>query len=181
MSVVSVLFPLGVRLSTLVTAAVFVGLAVARRDRLPLLAGFAWLTSFEALFQISSLVVDKLPKGPVGAIVFLPLAAAVAWRTRDRVHPDVRLLAVALVPMAVWLGTGFHLNGHTGYGMFALHPQITGFDATAEALNELAKTLWALAYLAPLLAVRRRLDGRGLEELAGEGRVDVAPRAAFDR
>jgi len=30
---------------------------------------------------------------------------------------------------------------------------LVGLDPTAEALNELAKTLWALAYLVPLLSV----------------------------
>jgi hypothetical protein len=37
------------------------------------------------------------------------------------------------------------VNFHTG----------TNFDATAEALNEVSKTLWALAYFLPLLRSAR--------------------------
>ena len=62
-AVIHILFPLGVRLSTIVTALAFVTLALARRDKLPIIAGWVWLISFEAVFQIASLALDRLPLG----------------------------------------------------------------------------------------------------------------------
>jgi hypothetical protein len=48
------------------------------------------------------------------------------------------------------MATGFHLNGHQ-HGLFSLHTRIPHLDGTAEFFNVAAKTLWALAYLVPLL------------------------------
>ena len=147
---IHVLFPLGIRLSTILAALAFVGLAVARRDKLPLIAGWLWVTTFEAAFQIASLIMDRLPLGFVTPIVFLTLAVVTLFFTRGKVMPDWRYLAVALVVLAVWMATGFHLNGHQ-HGLFSLHTRIPDFDVTAEVLNESAKTLWALGYFLPLL------------------------------
>lgn len=77
---------------------------------------------------------------------------------------------------AVWIATGFHVNGHT----------MTGLDPSAEALNEGAKTLWALAYLVPLMrssraegatvsvAIRDRLGTIGALRLR-DRTADLAP------
>lgn len=151
MSAVAILFPLGVRLSTLLTAAAFVAVAAVRRDRLPLLAGFAWLAGFEAAFQVASLLVDRLPLGLPSPIFFITLGAAtLVLAHRRRVRVQYGFLAAGLLLMVVWVATGFHLNGHQ-HGMFSLHTRIAGFDPTAEFLNEASKTAWALAYLWPLL------------------------------
>ena len=147
---IHVLFPLGIRLSTILAALAFVGLAVARRDKLPLIAGWLWVATFEAAFQIASLIMDRLPLGLVTPIVFLTLAVVTLFSTRGKVMPDWRYLAAALVVLAVWMATGFHLNGHQ-HGLFSLHTRIPDFDVTAEVLNESAKTLWALGYFLPLL------------------------------
>lgn len=147
---VHVLFPLGVRLSTILTAVAFACLAVVRRDKLPLIAGWVWLTTFEAVFQIASLIMDRLPLGLFSPVFFLSLAVVTLYLTRGKVRPDWWYLAAALVLVGVWMATGFHLNGHQ-HGMFSLHPHIPHFDATAEFLNETAKTLWALGYFLPLL------------------------------
>lgn len=155
---VQVLFPLGVRLSTILTALGFVGLAIARRDRLPLIAGWVWLVTFEAVFQIASLAMDRLPLGLFSPIFFLTLAVVTLVLTRGTVRPDWRYLAAALVVVVVWMATGFHLNGHQ-HGMFSLHTRIPDFDAPAEALNEIAKVLWALGYFLPLVR-RTSTDGR---------------------
>lgn len=154
---IHVLFPLGVRLSSILTALAFVGLAVARRDKLPLLAGWLWLTTFEAVFQIASLIMDRLPLGLFSPIFFLSLAVVTLLFTRGRVRPDWRYLAAALVFVAVWMATGFQLNGHQ-HGMFSLHTRIPDFDATAELLNDAAKTLWALGFFLPLLRRTRTED-----------------------
>ena len=147
---IHVLFPLGIRLSTILAALAFVGLAVARRDKLPLIAGWLWLTTFEAVFQVASLITDRLPLGLFSPVFFLILAVVTLYLTRGKVKPDWWYLAAALVVVAVWMATGFHLNGHQ-HGMFSLHTRIPHFDATAEFLNETAKTLWALGYFLPLL------------------------------
>jgi hypothetical protein len=162
---IQVLFPLGVRLSTIVTAGAFVGLATARRDPKPLLAGFAWLAGFEAVFQVASLIVGKLPLGLFSPIFFIALGTVVlTFAYRSGIHADWRFLAPALALVAVWLATGFHLNGHQ-HGMFSLHPRISHFDPAAEFLNDAAKTLWALAYLVPLRSWKRGTARRKLRHL----------------
>ena len=147
---IHVLFPLGIRLSTILAALAFAGLAVAGRDKLPLIAGWLWVTTFEAVFQIASLIMDKLPLGLFPAVFFLILAAVTLPLLGRKVKPDWRFLAAALLVIVVWMTTGFHLNGHQ-HGLFSLHTRIAHLDGTAEFFNEAAKTLWALAYLLPLL------------------------------
>lgn len=145
-----VLFPLGVRLSTWLTVGAFAVIAVRRRDREPLLAAAAWIMGFEAVFQIASIALDRLPLGLPGPLFFVAVGVVtVMLAQRAGVRPDRRLIAVALLLMLVWVATGFHLNGHQ-HGMFSLHTRIADFDPLAELLNEASKTLWALAYLLPL-------------------------------
>ena len=162
---IHVLFPLGIRLSTILTALAFAGLAVARRDKLPLIAGWLWVTTFEAAFQIASLIMDRLPLGYVTPIIFLSVAAVTLCITRRRVIPDWRYLAASLVVLGIWMATGLHLNGHQ-HGLFSLHARIPDFDATAEVLNETAKTLWALGYFLPLL--RRTSTDESVAVLAAD-------------
>ena len=151
MSALAILFPLGVRLSTLIAAGGFVAVAAVRRERLPLLAGFAWLAGFEAAFQVVSLLLNRLPLGLPSPIFFITLGSATLLLAhRKGVRVDYGFLAVGVLFLIVWLATGFHLNGHQ-HGMFSLHTRIAGFDPTAEFLNEASKTAWALAYLWPLL------------------------------
>jgi hypothetical protein len=138
------------------TAGAFVGVAVSRRDRRALLAGFAWLAGFEAVFQIMSLDLGRLPLGLAGPVFFIVLGvSAVTVAYREEIRADLRLITVACILLAVWAVTGFHLNGHQ-HGMFSLHTRIHNFDPNAEVLNEAAKTLWAFAYLVPLWAGTRK-------------------------
>jgi hypothetical protein len=61
---------------------------------------------------------------------------------------------------AVWVAAGFHVNVN--------ERGLAGFDPTAEVLNEGSKTLWAAAYLVPLLSfgpLRLRWPQRGLPRL----------------
>lgn len=165
MTAAAVLFPLGVRLSTWVVLAVFVAVAVRRDEWPPVLAAAAWLTGWEATFQVASFASGNLPVGPVGP-TFLVVVGAVTVPivTRAGVHPDLRLLGVAFLVFAVWVATGFHVNGHS----------MVGFDPAAEALNEAAKTLWAVAYLVPFW--RRHVSSVG-SVVVSESRPDVEAAA----
>ena len=149
------LFPLGIRLSTILMALAFAGLAAARRDKLPLIAGWLWLTTFEAAFQIASLIMGRLPLGLFPVVFFLVLAAVTLGLVRRTVRPDWRFLVVSVVVLAVWMATGFHLNGHK-HGLFSLHTRVPHIDPAAEAFNEAAKTLWALGFFVPFLRRPRR-------------------------
>ena len=131
-------------------ALAFVWLAVARRSTLPLRAGWLWVTTFEAAFQIASLIMNRLPLGLFTPIFFLLLAGVTLFFTRGRPRPDWRYIAASLVVLVIWMATGLHLNGHQ-HGLFSLHTQIPNFDVTAEIFNVASKTLWGLGYFLPLL------------------------------
>ena len=75
---------------------------------------------------------------------------------RVGVRPWWPLVGLTAALWAIWMATGFHFNGH---GM-------TGFSISAELFNETAKTLWALAYLVPLLVQEQEGRPRPL----GQGR-----------
>jgi hypothetical protein len=147
-----ILFPLGVRLSTWAALGAFLVLGV--RDRRYWLAAAAWIGGFEVLYQATVTTKDLIHNGfhpsvwwaPVVVFgVFLLGIGFVVWAARHGARPSIPLLAAALGVWGIWIATGFHVNGHT----------LTGLDPTAEALNEGAKTLWALAYLVPLMRSSR--------------------------
>ena len=144
----ALLFPFGVRLSTLLTGLVFVSFAAAYRDKRFALAGWAWLTGFEAAFQATALALGHpLPKGIDGPIFYVVLGViTVPFALRFWSRPSVRLMAGVAAIWVVWLATGFHVNEH----------EMAGFRPSAEVLNEAAKTLWAVAYLWPLWQQSRR-------------------------
>jgi len=159
----TVLFPLGVRLSTWLVATAFIGLAVWRRDWRPILAAWAWMTSWEAVFQTASIGFDRLPVGIDGPIFYIVLAVAtVPVLVRYNIRPDWRVMGLAVAVFVVWVATGFHVNGHT----------MAGFDPAAEVLNEAAKTLWAVAFLLPLL----RTSGLPVHERRTENRAGMLRR-----
>ncbi len=146
-----IMFPLGVRLSTWVALVVFLVLGV--RDRRYWLAAAAWIGGFEVLYQASNTTKELIDKGfhpstwwaPVVVFgVFLLGIAFIVYAGRHGARPAFPLLGAALIVWVTWIATGFHVNGHT----------TTGLDPAAEALNEGAKTLWALAYLLPLMGIR---------------------------
>lgn len=139
-------FFFGVRVSTWVAALLF--LVPGVRDRRYLVAGAAWLTGFETVFQVTSLVAGKpLPPWRWGPFVLIALGIAVVFvASRRGVLPDRRLMAAVAAIWAVWLVSGFHANAH----------QMVGLDVFSEVLNEAAKTLWAVAYLWPLWNAKRR-------------------------
>jgi len=145
---VSVLFPgPGVRLSTDVAACVFLYAALRERHWKPLLVCFVWLASWEVPYQLGAIEsghgsAGSLP-GARYAILALGLVVLAAARSRG-IRPAPRLLLAALLIWLAWVAIGYPVNLHPVDG------QLTAFDPLGEALNEGAKTLWALAFLWPL-------------------------------
>ena len=148
MTVASVLFPLGVRLSTWMIVLVFLLLAAWRSDRAPLLAAIAWLASFEAAYQISAMILrtpSPIPVvGPVSLSLLIGAPLVALAMTALGARPNLYVLALALLVFVAWLATGFHVN--TGTEIVSV---------TGEALNDASKALWALAYIVPLLVLDR--------------------------
>lgn len=147
-----IMFPLGVRLSTWAALGAFLVLGV--RDRRYWLAAAAWIGGFEVLYQATNTTKDLIDKGFHPSVWWAPAVvfgvfvlgiAFVVWAARHGARPSLPLLAAAFAVWGIWIATGFHVNGHT----------LTGLDPTAEALNEGAKSLWALAYLIPLMRSNR--------------------------
>ena len=146
------LFPLGVRLSTWLTAFAFVSFAAYYRDRRFLLAGWAWLTGFEAAFQATALTLGHpLPFGVDGPIFYVVLGViTVSFSLRFWNRPSWRLMVVVAIIWAAWVATGFHVNQH----------HTAGLNPLAEVFNESTKTLWAVAYLWPLWLLSRHRKRR---------------------
>src|SRR3954451_8727524 len=141
----TILFPLGVRLSTWIGLATFITLAGIFRDRRFLIAALVWMTGFEVLYDITSLA--AAPSHWRLNVFFLVCSLFTVFWFRDATpKPDMRLMVLVAVIWVVWVATGFHVNSH-GMG---------GFEPSTEALNEGAKTLWALAYIIPLCRILGR-------------------------
>jgi len=143
----ALVFPVGVRLSTWLALAAFLALAAIRREGRPLAAGAAWFFGFEAAYQASALLTGNgLPASGLAAPIMIGLGAVVVVVATARgIRPDWRLMVGVAVIWTVWLAVGFPAN----------EPTLVGFSPLAEALNEAAKTVWALAYLLPLFTARR--------------------------
>lgn len=169
MHTTTILFPFGVRLSTWLVSAAFVGLAVWRRDWRSLLAAAAWIWGFEVAFQLVAIATRAGTTPAVSRLGWVVIGVPVVVFAANWVRPEPRVFAAALALFAVWVATGFDVNGHGD-------PHI---NVTAEVLNELAKTVWALAYLLPLLGgwrfggVSRRLDRVDGRRRGRAGRADL--------
>ena len=127
--------------------AAFSAVAATRRDWRVLLAGWAWVTGFETAYQITMVALGQplLFGWPASVLYMIPGLVTVPWTLRQGIRPSLPLMAGVCVLWAVWIAFGFHSN----------HNGMAGFDAGAEALNDAAKTLWAVAYLLPFLATRK--------------------------
>ncbi len=132
----TILFPLGVRLSTWIVLGVFVFLGVRRRDRRYFFAALVWLASFEAAYDVSMWVMHP-QHWYLNVFFFGASVLTVAYFGRSIPRPNLWIGAVVVALWAVWIATGFHVNDH----------QMIDFDPAAEAVNEAAKTLWAAAIL----------------------------------
>ncbi|MFL5915894.1 MAG: hypothetical protein ACJ752_09675 [Gaiellaceae bacterium] len=144
----TMLFLFGVRISTWTTVLVFALLAAWRSERVPLLAAIAWLASFETAYQIAAMILrtpSPVPLvGPVSISLLVGAPAVALLMTAMGARANRFVLGLALLAFVVWIATGFHVNTETVI-----------VSPTGEALNDTAKTLWALAYLLPLLRARR--------------------------
>ena len=140
-----------IRIST-VLAAVTIAAVILWRRRSPLLAlvtVMAWASLYEIAFNATGTV---LHGWPVAYLAWLA-AALGGWLLLSvalGVVPDGRWLAVVGALWLVWMLAGFDSNAPLGPGPG--HP--AAFSLRDEALNELTKSLLALAYLAGALQVR---------------------------
>ena len=148
----------GVRSSTWGTAVVFAVVCAYRRDWKVMGYCAAWLTGFEAAYQLTSLVMGTnmfplaAPVLMLPGVIIVPIAAL-----RYDVKPSLPAMGLVAAVWVVWIALGFHANQHE---------RPTVFDPLAEALNESAKTLWAAAYLLPLLVSSRRREPQDEQAVA---------------
>lgn len=164
----AVLFPIGVRLSTWLALAAFAALALLRRERAALAAATAWFLGFEGAYQATALATGQgLPALGLAAPILVILGATViVAASYFGILPAWKFMVAAGIVWIVWVAIGFPANAAS----------LAGFNPAAEALNEAAKTLWACAYLWPLVATRRV----GLRTSFGRGPGTVIRNSALD-
>lgn len=143
-----------IRVSTVLAGLVIV-VAVLLRRRDPLLALIslmAWASAFEILYSATGTAIHGWP-----VVNFLWMTAAVGgWVVLGQVRgivPDWRLLVAMAVVWVLWMLTGFNSNAPSTAGTAGFPME---FSVTNEILNELSKTLLALAYLAGALSSHAR-------------------------
>ena len=158
----TVFFPGGVRLSTWVTVIVFLVLAAWRADGRPFLACLAWLWGFEAAYQLTCIVTGNGSPASTAPVLIAVGVISVTVAARRGVLPSWPVMVAVGVVWVAWVAVGLpaSLPSH--------------FDLTAEAFNEAAKLLWAVAYLVPLFTVNASSDGCSLEESPDLARGDIA-------
>lgn len=140
------LFFAGIRVSTLVGGCAFGLVAYLRLSLRPFLPLLAWLAAFDVVYQTAVLLSGHHPPGhPIKVWVSLSIIAGsgviLVWTQRLGVRAEGPLLLVAAAFFLGWIVAGFHVNGHNA----------VGFQPFAEAMNEGAKTAFALAYFIPLV------------------------------
>jgi hypothetical protein len=126
-----------IRISTVVAALALMGILSWRRNpALAVLALMAWASAYEIVFNGIGVMFFGWSMGPFvwGA------AAVLGWLVLASVlgvYPDWRIAGLCAFVMLVWMALGFHSDT----------PTRTPFDVVAEILNELSKSLLALAYV----------------------------------
>lgn len=107
----------------------------------------SWLAGFEAAYQLAAMILHTPKTVPfIGPISISLLVAAPSLAIAASVlgaRPNRWLLAAAISVFLAWLASGFHVNATTA---------IT--SVSGEVLNDASKTLWAFAYLVPLLRIK---------------------------
>jgi hypothetical protein len=163
-----------IRISTVVAAIAIVTVILWRR-RSPILAlvtVVAWASVFEIAFQATGTL---LHGWQLSYLVWLA-AALGGWILLSLllgIVPDRRLLLGVAVVWVVWVAAGFDSNAPLGPGPG--HPAT--FSVAGEVMNELAKSLLALAYLTGAL-------GRPYAPTRAAGRIGftlMAPWASTSR
>jgi ABC-type glucose/galactose transport system permease subunit len=145
-----------IRVSTVIASGVMVVAVLWRRHSpfIAVVAVMAWLSAYEILFQATGAVMHgwnasyfAWMSAAVGGWVVLGIVKGVVptWRW---------LIPVALVWL-IWILTGFNSNSPTAAGTAGFPLRFSIID---EVVNELSKTLLAIAYLAAALRppVRKR-------------------------
>lgn len=128
-----------VRWSTVLAAiAIFAVVGIWQRRPLQALAAvFAWAALFETLYHVVGIVgyhwpLDDFFWGTAAVSGWIILAAVLG------VWPEWRLTLLFVALMAVWIAAGFQYN---------VPGQTAPISVSNEILNEVAKTMLALAYL----------------------------------
>ena len=130
------------RLSTALLFFAFLFVGFLRRDfKSAILAGMTWLLGWEIAWQFTNTLHTNRTLG-WNVFLFLVSAGIVLLFQRFAVRPSMPWIGLSLAIGAVWVATGFHVNGFD---------HLAHFNALGEALNEGAKTAWGLAYLIPLI------------------------------
>jgi hypothetical protein len=134
-----------IRISTVLAGLVIVAAIVWRR-RAPLsalIALMAWASAYEILYSATGTAFHGWP-----ATNFVWMTAAVGgWVVLGQVWgivPNPWLLIAVAIVWAIWIFTGFNSNAPSVAGTPGFP---VGFSVANEILNELSKTLLALAYL----------------------------------
>lgn len=140
------LLPVGpVRISTVLAGiALLVLLSWRRNIWIAIVAYEAWLSSYEIVFNAIGVGFFHWPITPfawaAGALLGWVLLAAVL-----KVYPEWRLAALTLALFIIWALLGYHSNTPTRQPL----------DVGGEVLNEVSKSLLALAFFAGAMRLRR--------------------------
>ena len=119
------------------------------RRRSPLLAVatvMAWASVFEILFNATGTLLHGWPLSYL-AWLTAALGGWVLLSVLLGIIPDLRLLLAVAVVWVIWIAIGFDSNAPLGPGPG--HP--SAFGVPDEVLNELSKSLLAIAYVAGAL------------------------------
>lgn len=143
-----------IRISTVLMSLVLVAVIAWRRrsSSTAVIAVMAWLSTYEILYQATGVVIHGW-----SLEYFLWMSAAVggwvALSVLSGMAPDRWLLLATALVWMLWIVTGFNSNSPTVAGPPGFPKD---FSVLGEILNELTKTLLALAYLVGGLRPSRR-------------------------
>lgn len=113
-------------------------------DKRAVLAAAAWGMGFETAYQLTALLMGTSYLPSAAPALIVPGLVVVPFAARRGVAVSRRFVLLTAAIWLLWLLLGFHANQHETPDRFS---------ALTEALNESAKTAWALAYLWPLRPV----------------------------
>ncbi len=164
--------PLGMRWTTLATAAAMLGLigVVRRRPDLAVVSVVAWMGGFEIAFRFFEILRWQQWSGlPHLAWVAAALTAWPLLALALGIRPSPAWMAVTAVAFAVWITTGYDYNlPQTAGGR--LRPVRLG----PEVENVVAKTAWAMCYLVGAW----RLPSSGWPRAGGASPARISPPPA---
>jgi hypothetical protein len=136
--------PLGIRWTTLATAAaIIVVIGTRRRPLVGVVTVAAWLTAFEVLYQLTDTLTHHRDAHlahtlAVEAFWLVTMVGWIGWAHALGVRPDVRWAALSVAIFALWVDQGFPYNWAGQQGPVRWWP---------EFLNVGSKTALGVAYM----------------------------------